>query len=48
MEDLTPEEKQFLLKVLSQISIPPLSDGAAELLSTIRSIAEKIAPKAEG
>jgi hypothetical protein len=46
--DLSDGEKQFILKLLSQLSVNPLGDGAEETVATVRSIGRKLAPKAEG
>jgi hypothetical protein len=47
-DQLTAAEKQFLLRLLAQLQLSPLADGAAETVATVRAIAMKLAPGAEG
>jgi len=46
-QELTESEKQLILKIVSQIQVAPLDNGAEELVASIRSIARKLAPKAK-
>lgn len=45
--DFTPDEKQFLLRLLSQMQVNPLGDGAEETVRLVRSIARKLATNTE-